>query len=514
MSAAERFRQAWEAKFPSELPPDLACLHVDPDQVRSERDAYGSVYGTVYSSLNAAAVEHTLQACNSTIAQLHLELERQQFVAEYLWEVLHGINSLSVVEPLPTPPAWTTSNKLSSRSSDYTAAVPLETDLSTAYGLDNIVPIVDSPSSGGFSPLSLDAVDGKVFPEKRTAGLVNTESEPVSGHDSKVTGKRQSVTRQHSLPLLDRKQNSEELESENERMLSLDSKPQNLTSVVDDESNVVTPANSFRNRHVMPSPSLSGQKAYRQKPIPTPRITVNKQAASASTVVHVAGSAVGESSTDDTASFSGNNSLQRSGVSSSFNKLSLKQPAESNTESVSSDDYDHEIRSVKERALAFTLSNANNTALSSVPGGVPVMKSADGDNLPAKDDDSPRQIGRRAQRAHVYEEVVPVEQDITDMDETGAVSSDDEEPLYLNLKILQERMLNRAKTFYSKGSQRPVAAHGEVTDTGITLQSRLNRLNEDDRHQLSGDSSKYLNDISLYRMLDAVGWAAGRASGL
>ena len=92
MSAAERFRQAWEAKFPFESPPDLACLHVDPDQVRPERDAYGSVYGTVYSSLNPAAVEHTLQACNAEIAQLHLQLERRQFVAEYLWEVLHGIN--------------------------------------------------------------------------------------------------------------------------------------------------------------------------------------------------------------------------------------------------------------------------------------------------------------------------------------------------------------------------------------------------------------------------------------
>jgi len=499
MSAVEHFRQAWEAKFPTEPPPELPCLHVDPDQVR---DAYGSVYGTVYSSLNPAAVEHTLQVCNATIAQLHFQLERQQFVAEYLWEVLHGINSSSVVEPPPRPAplAPNPSQKLSSRASYRAAAVPLETDLGTSgsanSGLDNIVPILESPSSGPFSPLSLQSVDGTISPGNRTAGITNTEStfNPVAVRNSSSFGKRQSVTRQRSLPLLDREQSSGELESESGRIFSVDSKPQSLASAADGENTVVNPVSSFQLQRLAPSMSLSGVKTPRQKPVPTPRVTVNKQAAPA--VVQLEDSAVGESTTDDIASSSGNDSLQRTGVSvgSSFSKLKLTQPAHSNTESVSSDDDDRK-RSVKERALAFTLSSAGNATSSSVPGGA--LKSNDGDNLPSKDRASPRQIGRRAQRAHVYEEVVPVELDAGDMDEAGGVSSDDEEPLYFNLKMLQQTMLNRAKTFYSKGSQRPVAEHSNVTDTGITSHSRLNQPNEDNMHQLSGDSSKYLNTFGF-----------------
>jgi len=493
MSAAERFRQAWDARFPSEAPPDLPCLHVDHDQVRPERDAYGSVYGTVYSNLNPAAVEHRLQACNATIAQLHLQLERQEFIAEYLWEVLHGINSTSVDEPQPSPLAPTPSKKLPSRASDRATAVPLETDLNTAGGLDNIVPILESPSSGTFSPVSLETVGVR---GDKTAGLTYTESvsHPVSVRDSKGSVKRQSITRQRSLPLLDRRQNSEELEPENERMLSLESRPQNLTNVAGNQSSVVTPVDSLRCQHATPSPSLPVQK--RPKPIPIPRTTVNRQATAAAAIVYIEDSAVGESSTDDIASSSGNDLLQRTGVSSSF-KMSLKQPAHSNTDSASSDDEGRKIRSVKERALAFTLSSAGNSTPSSVSGGL--TKLSDSDNLPSKGSVSPRQTGRRAQRAHMYEEVVPVpvEADAADIDEAGAVSSDDEEPLYFNLKMLQQNMLNRAKTFYSKGSQRPVTEHSKATDTDTTPQSRFNRLNEDDRHQLSGDSCKYLNTFGF-----------------
>jgi len=492
MSAVERFRQAWEAKFPSEPPPDLPCLHVDQDQVRAERDAYGSVYGTVYSYLDPAAVEHTLQTCNANIAQLHLQLERQEFVAEYLWEVLHGINSTSPAEPQPAPSAPKINKKLPSHASVRVAAEPLKTDFGTAglanTGLDNIVPIQESPSSGSFSPLSLETADGKVFSEDKAARLTTagSTSDPVFVRNSKGLDKHKSVTRQHSLPL-DQEQNNQELESESERMFSLDSKPQSLASVADSENGVVTPVNSLRKKHVESSSSLP----YRQKPVPTPRITVNKQAASSVVHVHIEDGAVGESSTDDIASSSGNDSLQFTGISSSFNKLSLQQPAQSSAETVSSDDDDHKIRSVKERALAFTSPSASNTASSLVSGGIP--KSADSDNLPSKSSASPRQSGRRAQRVHVYEEVVPAEQGVVDVDEAGAVSSDDEEPLYFNLKMLQQSMLNRAKTFYSKGSQRPVAEaeRSKVTDAGITRQSRLNRPDEDDARQLSGDSSKY-----------------------
>jgi len=490
MSAVERFRQAWDAKFPSEPPPDLPCLHVRQADVRPEDEAYGSVYGTVYSNLNPAAVEQALQVCNATIAELHLQLDRQQFIAEYLWEVLHGINSASVTDS-PPPPLVPKLSTASLRVKDRAAADPLETDLSTAVtsnsGLDNIVPIQESPSSSNFSPLSLNSVDGKVFPEDKTAGLTNTN--PASESNSTDLDKcQQSIMRKNSLPLLDREQRDLELESGTERTSSLDSKPQNLVGVVStNENDVVTPLTSFGHKPISPSSSLPLQITPRQKPVPTPRVTVNKQVMSS--FVKIEDNTMGESSTDDVVSSSVSDSvrqlqkeLKHVVASNSFHQLSSKQPVPDNT--VSSVEDDQKIRSVKQRALAFT-------SASSSPSSIPsnAQKLTVNDSLPSGDSGSPRQARiRRVERAHVYEEVVvPV---VADLDEAGVVSSDDEEPLYYNLKMLQQTMLNRAKTFYSKGAQRPVIEQNKDEDTGNAEKNRSTLMPKDDTNQLSGDSSK------------------------
>jgi len=469
MSAVDRFREAWDAKFPSVPPPDLPCLHVSQEEVRPENVAHGSVYGTVYSRLNPASVEQALQVCNATIAELHRQLERQQFVAEYLWEVLHEINTASVSDSPPPLIVPKQSNKTSLRIKDSASGVPLETDLSTAVssnaGLDNIIPIEESPSSTNFSPLSLNSV----FPENKTAN-------PVAACNVTDLDKcQQSIRRNNSLPLLDREQNDLEVQSETERTYSLDSNV--VIGASASENDVITPFHSFRHKDVTPTPPL--QKAHRQKPVPTPRVTVNKQVASS---VYVEDSAVGESSTDDVVSSGGNDAgLQ----------YEPKHPAQSSTgaESASSVDDDQKIRSVKQRALAFTLSAASSTP-PSVPGSA--QKLAVSDSIASTDSGgSPRRMrGRRAERAHVYEEIIPVKEDAVDSDEHGAISSDDEEPLYYNLKMLQQSMLNRAKTFYSKGAQRPTVEQSKDVDTGSAPKSRLALMPKDDSHQLSGDSSK------------------------
>jgi len=496
MSAVERFRQAWNAKFPSEPPPDLPCLHASPDQPRPESDSHGSVYGTVYSNLNSAAVGQTLQACNATIEQLHRQLERQQFVAEYLWEVLHGINTVSVADFEPAPLVPRQSVKTPLRVKDRPAAVPLETDLSAAgsrnSGLDNIVPIQESPSSN-FSPLSLNSVDGKVFPEDKTAGLTYAESSdnPVAACNSTDFEKtQQPVHRKHSLPLLEREQSETEFESDTERTRSVDSDLKSNVSVAT-ETNMATPVNVPQHKRVTPSPSLPGHKAHRQKPVPTPRVTVSKPAA----YVNLDDGNVGESSTDEVTSFGGNDELQReakrAGGSDSFNQSSTRNTAHgsASSDSVPPADEDQKVRSVKERALAFA-SSAASTTPSSLPGSG--QKPTASDNLSPADSFSPHLAGlRRAKKVHVYEEVVPVKPDQADSDEAGMVSSDDEEPLYYNLKMLQKNMLNRAKTFYSKGAERPRTEHSKQLDVGGALETRL-KVTEDDTHQLSGDSSKYL----------------------
>jgi len=505
MSEAERFRQAWDARFPSVPAPDLPCLRGGEDDVR--RDAYGgSVYGTVYASLNPAAVEQALQLCNATIAELYLQLECQQFVAEYLWEVLHGINSASVVDS--SPPALL----LPKHGNDLSlglkhrpaAAVPLETDLSTvassSSGLDSVVPIQDSPSSSNFSPLSLNSVDGKVFPEDRTAGLTRAESganPPFERNSTDLDKRQQSVKRKSSLPLLDRKQSDREFESETERTFSLDSKPQNVAADAGEGDAVTPAANLFRHKLVAASPSMPLQKAHRQKPVPTPRVTVGRQAASP--IVNLEDSTVGESSTDDVASSSRTDSapqqlqqeLKNVLGSNSFNQSSPKHAAHGNASAEPTVDDDQEVRSVKQRALAFTMSTASSNTPSSVPGSGG-SKLAASDSIASGDGSSPQRTrGRQAQRAHVYEEVVvPVKADVADSDEAGAVSSDDEEPLYFNLKMLQQTMLNRAKTFYSKGAQRPVIEQNKDVDSGSEPKTHLSLMPKDDAHPLSGDSSE------------------------
>jgi len=486
MSVAEHFRQAWNARFPSELPPDLPCLTVDQDQVSGDSDSYVSVYGTVYNNLNPAAVEHTLQACNASIAQLHLQLERQQFVAEFLWEVLHSINTTSITDRQPAPLSTKSSTKSSSHAKDRPGTVSRETDLSGA-GLDSIVPILESPSSGNFSPPSLDGVDRKVFPVDQTAGITDAESSVVDLNKS-----QQPLMRKHSLPLLDSEQNNPEFESDGERTVSLDSKPEGIDT-------------SFPGRRAIHSPSLRVQKAHRQKPVPTPRVTVfNKQP-----VVQLEDSAVGESCTEDFASSGSYDSLlhlqhEHVGVNDGNEELFSKHPEGSHAslESISSASDDQKVCSVKERALAFSSPFSSNTSSPSVPVA---QKPANTDNLPSADSSLPRRMGqRRVERVHVYEEVLPIKQDEADSDEaepeTGAVSSDDEEPLYYNLKMLQQTMLNRAKTFYSKGAQKPVAERSGDADTGRSQKSRLNRLEEDNTQQLSGDSSKYHLTVFIWQL--------------
>jgi len=504
MSAAERFRLAWNSKFPSEPAPDLPCLYVRRDQVDAGN---GSVYGTVYSNLDPAAVEHTLQTCNATIAQLYLQLERQQFVAEYLWEVLHGIStataSVSSDECELTPPVPVHSKKTSVRVKDRAVAISLKADVNAAglpnTGLDNIIPIDESPSSCNFSPLSLISVDGKVFPDDKTSRLTN---EPVLDSNSTDMDKCQQITRKHSLPLIDHEQNDPEFESVSERTCSLDSdldsNLQNKASVpAVSGSTTVTPVNSFHHQHLSPSASLAGQKPYRQKPVPTPRVTVNKQAAP--TVVSLGDAVVGSSSTDDITSLSGNDQLQREskhiGESDSFSHLSR---GSAGSESVSSGDDEQKVRSVKERALAFTLSMPIYTSPSAP--GIAQKQPANENDVPSADSGSSvRRAGmRRTERVHVYEEVVPVKPDVADLDETGAVSSDDEEPLYYNIKMLQQNMLNRAKTFYSKGAQRPVTERTKELDAGSEAQTRPQHLTVDDTHHLSSDSSKYLYRLTWY----------------
>ena len=509
MSAVDRFRQAWEAKFPSEPPPDLPCLHADLDQVRPDSDSFGSVYGTVYSRLNPTAVEHALQVCNATIAQLHLQLERQQFVAEYLWEVLHGIRTASFAEPDPSPPVL--EQRFTPSVKDRAVAVSHETYIGAAgsrnSGLDSIIPILESPSSDSFSPPTIYNLDGKVaFSEDKAAGVTNAESNfnTVPACNRNDLSKHRSVTRQQSLPLRDKEQNNLELELDSERtFVSLDSKPQSVADT--GESSTVTSLDSFRHQPVAPSSSLPGVKTHRQKPVPTPRSTVNRQAVSS--VVLLGDANVGDSSTDDATSSGGNDLLlqpqrepQHVGLSDSFKHLSPKDPVQGEAaESVPAEDGDvNRIRSVKERALAFALSNAGNTPpSSSVPGTAPKLAISD-NSLPPSDSALPRVTGRRTARLHVYEEVIPVKSDTTDSDEAeaGAVSSDDEEPLYYNLKMLQQTYLNRAKTFYSKGAQRPKTGRSKETDAGGAPRTYPNQLDVDDAQQLSSDSSKYI-DINV-----------------
>jgi hypothetical protein len=453
MSAFERFKNAWSVRFPSDPIPDLPCLR--PGQLSCTAagavDTDGSpLYGTVYGSVDVSAVERSLQACNANIEHLHREIERQQFIANYLWNVLHGVNGAEDTSNLPSsanmspavssPSLKHVKKKPAQRFADSRSSslpfekVPSFTDEAATYdeSLDNPVPPQDpnSPVDGSASPLVHSA-----SPASSTSQL--TESELPSGSNRKMNDTKPVAVRKTSAPLLEQSSDKVKVDSDDERLNSLESKLS--TSPALHESSLSTDVCSS------PSAVRSGTKtAHRQKPVPTPRISVQKLASGGQlTAVQIDGIDTNASLTDTAAS-------SDQGASESAQPAVAR--AESNPSPVPKtlpkarlepSESSRRVGSVKDRVKVFDAVK--------LPGDATVGK------------DPSFSSKRQTRQRDDYEEAAPFRRDAADSDEGGTVSSDDEEPLYYNIMLMKEQMLNRAHTFYAKANKPGLRKTGDAS---------------------------------------------------
>lgn len=445
MSAIERFQNAWATRFPADTVPDLQCLRSDPTSSGASTADGSPIYGTVYGDLDRSAVERSLQVCNANIERLYQEIEHQKFVAAYLWNILHGIDSAGLSpdsvsnSPSAAPPLLKhlTKNPAIQRFAQHrTASLPIEQlpspteEINTDDALDNQIPLQDfhSPTEM-ISPAASEGV-----PDSATVtqgnGIIAVESE--LSHPKKHFSDMQHplAVRKRSLPLLDQNIDLEKNYVEEERADSLDSRLSSYTGLNDSSTGSTSPCLS-----------RSGPKtAHRQKPVPTPRMSVQKPGGSFA--VRIDGVDNSSSSTDPTTSLDASGIEQldtepkRVGVHA--NKMLVPKPPPK--VQFDSPEEGRRMGSVKDRAKAFG-------------GPSTTVTSTDVSVIKESSFNSKRQPRAPRDDRVVYEEAAPFQRERAESDDCSAVSSDDEEPLYYNMMLLKEQMLNRAQTWYAKAGK-------------------------------------------------------------
>jgi len=453
MSVTERFINAWLTQFPSDPIPNLPCLNLETSSISAVGGVATSdgvpIYGTVYGDLDVAAVERSLQECNASIEKLHREMTHKQFIANYLWGILHGINSdghsndymdPSNKSPVVTAPLMKpTGRKVTGKrfAESRTESLPIETRHSETGDatpdddlLDNPVPLQDF-----HSPVENPSDTSQVTPDS-AGGSSNINKANNTKHPLAV--------RKISLPLLDQDIDN----NDKERLHSLDSQ---LSSFSGSSESLLS----------CPSVTRSGVKtAHRQKPVPTPRMSVQKVVYSGpAAVFKIDGIDCSSTAIDNTESAEDSASLElfqtdkRSTVSGAkFQQAVAPKPPPK----VKFDSSEENKRSgsVMARAKALDDSSVKTMGLD-----VTVAKEFSFNSK------------RQARQRNDYEEAAPFRRETADSDD-GTVSSDDEEPLYYNMMLLKEQALSRAQTWYAKAVKPTVSK--KTSESPVVSPSNLN----------------------------------------
>jgi len=95
MSVKEIFLSGWKTLFPSDAPPDLPCLDgggLGSTGKLSSFGAGGTHASPASNGIDRFAVERSLKMYNENIAVYTVRLQQQEFVANFLWELLHSDN--------------------------------------------------------------------------------------------------------------------------------------------------------------------------------------------------------------------------------------------------------------------------------------------------------------------------------------------------------------------------------------------------------------------------------------
>lgn len=472
MSVRDKFRRLWEAKFPDDEPPVLPCLD-GPDEI------------------DVATVERNLQRTNELIADLSVQLRKQEFVADFLWDTVHALKEAqdsrakqAKLSVFPTA--------VDDDFSGLDVPIPLQDEVSVSFceGLD------DSGPSGTSSP-SVESRDSLKEYSRNSGQLVKQHSADsiLNASEPRVPPNRY---RKKSESLLDWEDSGrEDSIVEGSRTRSLDSGKilynEELKAYIGKREALPLSAAQL-NRPELPLPNQTpGQdvlRGKRLKPIPAPRTSIMKSFAGR-LELSPAGSDVSNSPspTADSSvglsrdagqkrvlrSFQGDAKAAVTGRRGCSSMKNLQAgPVVTNKPIIESPGVDSPTLRPRVNTLDGLVSPR--PSLTRPPDVVPAghRGSRKGSSLYDPTD---------------YEEAMPVQREFV---EPSEMSSDEDEPLYYNLMLLKQQTLNRVQTLYSKAGANGALVGGQAAKFRAGACQRLGLLKESNQANvsLSGDSGE------------------------
>lgn len=404
MSLKDSFVRAWKNKFSGQEPPELDCLDQTEDDV-----------------LDVKAIEKSLQKCNNTIAQLNKQLQETEFMASFLWDLLHGVNK---VMPSPVP-----AQKQIRRERD-----PLISEL------DNAIPIQGSFDSSNSSPTDDPSAHYLQSIRNSSSGHRNVASERAF---SSFKPLEEQIPQKCPKGGIDKRSNSVDLDS---------LEPQRERRISNHYYSVVP--KSFDELEVPSRTHTPEVSARPMKPVPTPRVSIaSVQSKPPDNNLPVkphrnASKPLTQKPFSSTESSSNSYFFKKKAPPSLPGEKQVSSEPPTKHKFFSSWDRKKSIKdgaSVKVDAEAKELQKSpQNSNLYSLESGARVDDAKN---------DSVETSNKKDRKRHDYEEVVPVNKKTSD---EACVSTDEDEegedePLYFNILLIQDRAKNKMQTWYAKG---------------------------------------------------------------
>lgn len=473
MSARDKFRRLWEAKFPDDEPPVLPCLD-GPDEI------------------DVAAVERNLQRTNELIADLSVQLRKQEFVAGFLWDTVHALKE--------SQDSRTKQAKLSvfptAVDDDFCGLdvpIPLQDEVSVSFGEEHD----DSGPSGTSSP-SVESRDSLKEYSRNSGQLVKQHSADsiLNASEPRVLPNRY---RKKSESLLDWEDpRREDSIVEGSRTRSLDSgkflySEELKAYIIKQEALPLSAAQLNRPELPLPNqtPAQDVPRGKRLKPVPAPRTSIMKSFGRVE--LSPAGSDVSNSPSPTTDA--------SVGLSRDAGQKRVLRSFQSNTKATAS---------VAGRRGCSSMKNLQGGPIPTAkpiiespgadsPTSRPRVNTLDGTISPRPSLTRPPDVvpaGHRGSRKGSslydptdYEEAMPVQREFV---EPNDVSSDEDEPLYYNLMLLKQQTLNRVQTLYSKAGANGALGGSQAAKFRSGACQRLGLLKESNQANvsLSGDSGE------------------------
>jgi len=499
----DSFRSAWTARFPKDNPPELSCLEED-NNTSVAKAVHDTTISLSKTGIDKVAVEKSLQKCNDTIAKYSELLQKQQFIADFLWGILHDVTRDTQTRSVPKK------TKSARHGDSIGRAVPgivgeaaLGSNLSRSLTTDGVVRKVNKSTEFYMSvdDAALDSIiplpgtssntPSPTSPSRQHYSFYQNASEwqdfnpPSSGQcsasvystcSSSHPSGNWSPCSKKSLPELvcDDQPGDFRLD----RTLSTNSEDVLYSDGSSDSLGIDVPVSStaHRSQSKRSQKSSSSDKGSRLRPVPAPRVSRMKAQplpGESCDVSHIESASIccSVEEVDAGSQSKGSPSLGHrvgNGLAAQTKLpevnfiIDLQNKLISN---VSQSPHVVVLKQTRQSPLVHQDSHtADNTAVTSLSEADQALDSALlGDN---HDD-----VVRHMEKMEVYEEAALVQREFIEADDA---SSDDEEPLYSNLQKLKDQAMSRAQTLYaSRDEVKAALSHNMAAETTDRTKNKI-----------------------------------------